>query len=84
MQHPQPRFDSDCRQPRRRDALISSPPATVSGADDTADHTIEPAAAEPPWRQQLRASLGDLPAVRRRRLRSLAPGGLSSGWLDGV
>jgi 8-amino-7-oxononanoate synthase len=47
----------------------------VSGADDTADHTIEPAAAEPPWRQQLRASLGDLPAVRRRRLRSLAPAG---------
>jgi 8-amino-7-oxononanoate synthase len=50
----------------------------VSGADDTADHTIEPAAAEPPWRQQLRASLGDLPAVRRRRLRSLAPAGAAA------
>ena len=78
MQHPQPHFDSDCPQPRRRDALITSPPAPVSGADDTADHTIEPAAAEPPWRQQLRASLGDLPAVRRRRLRSLAPAGAAA------
>jgi len=46
----------------------------VSGSDDT----IEPAAAEPPWRQQLRASLGDLPAVRRRRLRSLAPAGTAA------
>jgi len=46
----------------------------VSGADDT----IEPAAAEPPWRQQLRAALGDLPAVRRRRLRSLAPAGAAA------
>jgi len=46
----------------------------VSGADDT----IEPAVAEPPWRQQLRASLGDLPAVRRRRLRSLAPAGAAA------
>lgn len=46
----------------------------MSGADDT----IEPAAAEPPWRQQLRAALGDLPAVRRRRLRSLAPAGAAA------
>jgi len=46
----------------------------VSGADDT----IEPAAAEPPWRQKLRAALGDLPAVRRRRLRSLAPAGAAA------
>jgi len=46
----------------------------VSGADDT----IEPAAAEPPWRHQLRAALGDLPAVRRRRLRSLAPAGAAA------
>jgi 8-amino-7-oxononanoate synthase len=46
----------------------------VSGADDT----IVPAAAEPPWRQQLRAALGDLPAVRRRRLRSLAPAGAAA------
>jgi len=44
---------------------------------DGAD-AIEPAAAEPPWRQQLRAALGDLPAVRRRRLRSLAPAGSSA------
>ena len=63
--------DSDCPHPWRRDALISFPPAPVSGADNT----IEPAAAEPPWRLQLRAALGDLPAVRRRRLRSLAPAG---------
>jgi len=40
--------------------------------------TIEPAAAEPPWRQQLRIALGDLPAVRRRRLRSLAPAGAAA------
>ena len=46
----------------------------MSGADDT----IEPAAAEPPWRQQLRVALGDLPAVRRRRLRSLAPAGAAA------
>ena len=46
----------------------------MSGADDT----IEPAVAEPPWRQQLRAALGDLPAVRRRRLRSLAPAGAAA------
>ena len=46
----------------------------MSGADDT----IVPAAAEPPWRQQLRAALGDLPAVRRRRLRSLAPAGAAA------
>jgi 8-amino-7-oxononanoate synthase len=46
----------------------------VSGADAT----IEPAVAEPPWRQQLRAALGDLPAVRRRRLRSLAPAGAAA------
>lgn len=46
----------------------------MSGADDT----IEPAAAEPPWRQKLRAALGDLPAVRRRRLRSLAPAGAAA------
>ena len=39
----------------------------------TGDDAIEPAAAEAPWRLQLRAALGDLPAVRRRSLRSLAP-----------
>ena len=43
-----------------------------------ADATIEPAVAEPPWRQQLRAALGDLPSVRRRRLRSLAPAGAAA------
>lgn len=46
----------------------------MSGADDT----NEPAVAEPPWRQQLRSALGDLPAVRRRRLRSLAPAGAAA------
>jgi hypothetical protein len=61
-------------EPRLRHALILVPPAPVSGADDT----IEPAIAEPPWRQQLRSALGDLPAVRRRRLRSLAPAGAAA------
>jgi len=74
MQLPQPRVDSDCPHPWRRDALSSFPPAPVSGADDT----IEPATAEPPWRQQLRSALEDLPAVRRRRLRSLARAGAAA------
>jgi len=51
------------------------PDPTLQAPVNGADATIEPVAAEPPWRQQLRGALRDLPAVRRRRLRSLAPAG---------
>jgi len=46
----------------------------VSGAGDT----NAPAGAAPPGRQQRRGARGALPAVRRRRLRSLAPAGAAA------
>ena len=54
--------------------IPSSPPPSCAPPDPPAAGPV----AEPPWRQQLRAALGDLPAVRRRRLRSLAPAGAAA------
>lgn len=54
--------------------IPSPPPPSCSPPDPPAAES----AAEPPWRQQLRTALGDLPAVRRRRLLSLAPAGAAA------